>query len=283
MTQGHPRAPATQPKKRPQWMVGGATILTFVALLYLVELIDQLTGGRLDANGIRPLETDGLWGIIFAPVLHANWQHLMANTVPLLVLGFLMTLAGVVPLRLGHGDRVDPGRLRHLADRQHGQQLRPDRSHRGLRPDLRLAGLPAGVRAFRAQGVGHHHRTGRAVRSTAASCSAPCRCSASAVACPGRAICAVRSPASSRRMCCRLRNARPASRKKAGAVRRDPRHELAAGARRGLRLRRRRTDRRAGDHRPTARRGHRLRRRHRQRALRSADHSRGPRARAGHR
>jgi membrane associated rhomboid family serine protease len=95
MIQGHRRAPATQPKKRPRWMVGGATILTFVALLYLVELIDQLTGGKLDVNGIRPLESDGLWGIIFAPVLHANWQHLMANTIPLLVLGFLMTLAGI--------------------------------------------------------------------------------------------------------------------------------------------------------------------------------------------
>ncbi|TAM73218.1 MAG: rhomboid family intramembrane serine protease [Mycobacterium sp.] len=76
-------------------MVGAATILTFVALLYLVELIDQMTRHSLDANGIRPLETDGLWGIVFAPVLHESWQHLMANTVPLLVLGFLMTLAGL--------------------------------------------------------------------------------------------------------------------------------------------------------------------------------------------
>ncbi|BBY01936.1 hypothetical protein MSEO_24350 [Mycobacterium seoulense] len=81
--------------KRPGWMVGGATILTFVALLYLVELVDQLTGHSLDENGIRPLEADGLWGIVFAPALHANWQHLMANTIPLLVLGFLMTLAGL--------------------------------------------------------------------------------------------------------------------------------------------------------------------------------------------
>jgi membrane associated rhomboid family serine protease len=91
----HSRVPATQPKKRPHWMLGGATILTFVALLYLVELIDQLMDGRLDNNGIRPLKTDGLWGIIFAPVLHANWAHLIANTIPLLVLGFLMTLAGL--------------------------------------------------------------------------------------------------------------------------------------------------------------------------------------------
>jgi membrane associated rhomboid family serine protease len=95
MTSGLPHTPAQQAKKRPRWMVGGATILTFVALLYLVELIDLLTDHSLDGNGIRPNTTDGLWGIIFAPVLHANWQHLMANTIPLLVLGFLMTLAGI--------------------------------------------------------------------------------------------------------------------------------------------------------------------------------------------
>ncbi len=95
MTPGHPRTAATQGNQRPRWVVGGAAILTFVALLYLIELIDQLTGHSLDANGIRPLETDGLWGIVFAPVLHANWQHLAANTLPMLVLGFLMTLAGL--------------------------------------------------------------------------------------------------------------------------------------------------------------------------------------------
>ena len=95
MSPGRQQTPATQPKRQPRWTTGGATILTFVALLYLVELIDQLSGHSLDANGIRPLEADGLWGIVFAPVLHANWAHLMANTLPLLVLGFLMTLAGV--------------------------------------------------------------------------------------------------------------------------------------------------------------------------------------------
>ncbi|MEE6175640.1 rhomboid family intramembrane serine protease [Mycobacterium sp. 050134] len=91
---GRPGVPATR-QKRPDWVIGGATILTFVALLYLVELIDQLTRHSLDANGIRPLEADGLWGIVFAPVLHANWAHLAANTVPMLVLGFLVTLAGL--------------------------------------------------------------------------------------------------------------------------------------------------------------------------------------------
>lgn len=90
-----PRTPAAQPKKRSTAAVGAATILTFVVLLYFVELIDQMTRHSLDANGIRPLEVDGLWGIVFSPLLHASWEHLMANTAPLLVLGFLMTLAGL--------------------------------------------------------------------------------------------------------------------------------------------------------------------------------------------
>lgn len=82
-------------KKRPAWIVGGATVVSFVALLYIVEVADVLSGQRLDDNGIRPLEADGLSGIIFAPLLHADWAHLIANTVPALVLGFLMTLAGL--------------------------------------------------------------------------------------------------------------------------------------------------------------------------------------------
>ena len=83
------------PAKTPAWKVGGATILTFVALLYLIEIIDHLTGHSLDRNGIQPLEADGLKGILFAPLLHADWAHLLANTVPALVLGFLVTLAGM--------------------------------------------------------------------------------------------------------------------------------------------------------------------------------------------
>ena len=86
---------APERKKRSVWVTGGITILSFVALLYIVEVVNQLSGDRLDNNGIRPLETDGLMGIVFAPLLHANWEHLIANTVPALVLGFLMTLAGL--------------------------------------------------------------------------------------------------------------------------------------------------------------------------------------------
>ncbi|MGB3234027.1 MAG: rhomboid family intramembrane serine protease [Mycobacterium sp.] len=87
--------PPAQPKKRPTWVVGVVTIVSFVFLLWVIELFDALTGHQLDDNGIRPLETDGLTGILTAPLLHANWEHLIANTGPALVLGFLVTLAGL--------------------------------------------------------------------------------------------------------------------------------------------------------------------------------------------
>ena len=91
---GYP-ATTPEPKKRPAWMIGGATIVSFVALLYIIEAWDALNHQELNADGIRPLETDGLWGIVWAPLLHANWEHLIANTGPALVLGFLMTLIGM--------------------------------------------------------------------------------------------------------------------------------------------------------------------------------------------
>ncbi len=92
---GYLPGPQPQSEKPPTWKVGGATILTFVALLYVIELLDILSGHRLDRHGIRPLEVDGLWGILFAPLLHADWGHLIANTVPALVLGFLVTMTGM--------------------------------------------------------------------------------------------------------------------------------------------------------------------------------------------
>ena len=82
-----------QGRSRP--LVAAQVIVGFVALLDLVELVDTLDRNRLDGYGIRPREVDGLDGIVFAPLLHHGWAHLAANTVPLLVFGFLILLAGV--------------------------------------------------------------------------------------------------------------------------------------------------------------------------------------------
>ena len=71
-------------------------LLGFVALIWLVELVDLfLFRGALDGAGIRPRSENGLWGVILAPFLHAGLAHLIANTVPLLVLGWLVIVRGV--------------------------------------------------------------------------------------------------------------------------------------------------------------------------------------------
>lgn len=71
----------------------GAILLGFVALFWLVELVDQrVMGGRLELYGILPRTVVGLRGIVFAPFLHGDWAHVLANTVPFLGLGWLVML-----------------------------------------------------------------------------------------------------------------------------------------------------------------------------------------------
>lgn len=60
--------------------------------LWGVAAANTLVGGGLIGFGIHPLTVQGLWAIPLAPLLHANAQHLLANTVPLLVFGWLILL-----------------------------------------------------------------------------------------------------------------------------------------------------------------------------------------------
>ncbi|WP_101523565.1 rhomboid family intramembrane serine protease [Nocardioides houyundeii] len=83
------------PRPRRPWREAALVSAGFVALLWLIELLDTGLNNRLDREGIRPGSPDGLSGVLFAPLLHVGFDHLAANTVPLLVLGFLILLSGV--------------------------------------------------------------------------------------------------------------------------------------------------------------------------------------------
>ncbi len=63
-----------------------------VALLWAVFVIDWVLGGALAQYGVAPRSLPGLRGILFAPFLHANFNHLAANTIPVLALGWLVML-----------------------------------------------------------------------------------------------------------------------------------------------------------------------------------------------
>ena len=63
-----------------------------VSLFWFLEIVDSYLGGRLDVYGIIPRNAIGLRGILFSPFLHGGFAHLSANTLPFLVLGWLIML-----------------------------------------------------------------------------------------------------------------------------------------------------------------------------------------------
>lgn len=68
--------------------------LAFTAVLYLVELTDQLLPINLDHGGILSRSLSGLDGVLWAPFLHSGWDHVIANTVPVALFGFLAMAGG---------------------------------------------------------------------------------------------------------------------------------------------------------------------------------------------
>ncbi|GHB19478.1 rhomboid family intramembrane serine protease [Streptomyces umbrinus] len=85
-------APASRGErvKNAALLVGG-----WVALLWVLEAIDVASGHALDTFGITPREFGELRDIVPAAFVHFGWDHLAANSVPLLLLGFLAALSGI--------------------------------------------------------------------------------------------------------------------------------------------------------------------------------------------
>ena len=70
-------------------------ILALTAACWLVFALNNLFWqGHLAQHGIIPRHVAGLTGILWAPFLHASFQHLAANTFPLLVLGAIICARG---------------------------------------------------------------------------------------------------------------------------------------------------------------------------------------------
>ncbi|BDH56437.1 rhomboid family intramembrane serine protease [Tsukamurella sp. PLM1] len=70
-------------------------VAVFVAALWGIEVVDTLAGNSLDQWGIHPRDGgEAVRGIALAPLLHGGWEHLAANSVPALILGFVGLVAG---------------------------------------------------------------------------------------------------------------------------------------------------------------------------------------------
>jgi membrane associated rhomboid family serine protease len=78
---------------RPGW--AALVMLLLLAGLWMLEFVDQLSGNELDQFGIHAREIDGMPEICTAPFLHAGWNHLISNSLPFYILGFLVLLSGL--------------------------------------------------------------------------------------------------------------------------------------------------------------------------------------------
>ncbi|WP_163274194.1 rhomboid family intramembrane serine protease [Dysgonomonas sp. 511] len=60
--------------------------IIIVLVIWIVAIVEHLFHLDFFFLGIYPRESDGLIGILFSPFVHGNWEHLIANTLPLFIL-----------------------------------------------------------------------------------------------------------------------------------------------------------------------------------------------------
>ncbi|WP_261624428.1 rhomboid family intramembrane serine protease [Nesterenkonia marinintestina] len=65
-----------------------APLLILIGVMWAVHVVNFFGAGWLSSSlGLRPRSLDGLVGVVFAPLLHGGWTHLIGNSVALLLLG----------------------------------------------------------------------------------------------------------------------------------------------------------------------------------------------------
>jgi membrane associated rhomboid family serine protease len=75
---------------RADFRLAANTALAFVALLWVIQLSSWGLDLELERFGVLPRQLTGLPGILLAPLVHAGFIHLIANSLPLIVLGTTM-------------------------------------------------------------------------------------------------------------------------------------------------------------------------------------------------
>lgn len=80
----------------PSWQTKIDVLRDSVILTWMTSLMNLILfkGGLGRLFGIRPREFIGLLGIPFSPLFHRDFGHLLANTLPFLVLGWLIIVQG---------------------------------------------------------------------------------------------------------------------------------------------------------------------------------------------
>jgi membrane associated rhomboid family serine protease len=65
------------------------------AVLWIVQFVNAGDGYRLNRFGLKPRHLDGLWGVLTQPFLHVSYEHLLSDTAPVLLIGWVVMRAGL--------------------------------------------------------------------------------------------------------------------------------------------------------------------------------------------
>ena len=88
--------PSTEPRFDPTSWSGALLVMCgFTAVLWIVQVVNAQDNYGLNRFGLRPRRVDGLWGILTEPFLHDSYAHLVSNTAPVLLVGWVLMLSGV--------------------------------------------------------------------------------------------------------------------------------------------------------------------------------------------
>jgi len=64
--------------------------IAFVGLLWIIHIVQVVSGISFTTLGVFPRHVEGLPGILFTPLIHGSWEHLFSNSVSFLMLSVVL-------------------------------------------------------------------------------------------------------------------------------------------------------------------------------------------------
>ncbi len=75
----------SSPKAARNFALAARIAVAVTAVIWFIWLSDAYLGLGLSRYGLRPRDVEGLIGIVTAPLLHGDLEHIFSNTLPLLI------------------------------------------------------------------------------------------------------------------------------------------------------------------------------------------------------
>jgi len=75
----------SSPRAQRNFKLALKIALVAAGLLWLILIVDNVFGLGLTRFGLRPKHAEGLIGLFTAPLLHSGAEHLLSNTLPLII------------------------------------------------------------------------------------------------------------------------------------------------------------------------------------------------------